>query len=71
MSYTPYIVQEYDRWDTIAHKAYGQPERWPEIARANPNIKLDALPTPGSVVWVPIIQAEQTVTTSAGRPPWK
>jgi hypothetical protein len=71
MTYVPYNVQPYDRWDTIAHKAYGEAHRYPEILDANPRLAITAMPTPGTVVWVPVIELPTATTPAAGLPPWK
>lgn len=71
MNATAYTVQLYDTWQLIAHLAYGQPERWPELTAANPNMALLAMPTPGATMWVPVIDPPSAVTSTVGLPPWR
>lgn len=72
MAFVRYTIQPYDRWDSIAAKAYGQPERWPEITAANPGVKLDALPPVGVVISIPVIEATSDLDTdNIGLPPWR
>ena len=71
MALIQYIVQPYDRWDSIAQKAYGEPHRWPEITAANPQVQLAAMPAPGTKLWVPIIELPKAADATAGLPSWR
>jgi phage tail protein X len=69
MKATQYNTQVGDTWASIAAMAYGQPERFPEIIEANPNVPITATLPAGIVVWVPI--SASTTTTAKNLPPWK
>lgn len=71
MPYVPYTVQTYDRWDLIAHKAYGEAHRFNEILDANPHLLVTAMPVPGTVIQVPVIELPTAATPAAGLPSWK
>jgi nucleoid-associated protein YgaU len=47
-----YVVQAGDRLDAIAAAEYGDPEKWPVIARAN-NIVRPRILTPGALLVIP------------------
>lgn len=67
--FTTYTTIEGDRWDTVAHKAYGDALRYPEIAAANPDVPLtDVLPS-GLTLYVPISEEVELDTNLL--PPWK
>lgn len=67
-----YTTQYGDRWTDIADRAYGEFHRWPEIAKANPQLALVSVLTAGTDVWVPVIEAAVVQTSVVvGRPPWK
>ena len=72
MPLVKYTTQQGDRWPDIAHRAYGEFQRWPEIAAANPRLPLSATLAAGTAVWVPVIEATDVAQVVAvGRPPWK
>jgi nucleoid-associated protein YgaU len=67
--FTTYTTIEGDRWDTVAHKAYGDVNRYLEIAEANRDVSLtDVLPA-GLTLRIPVI-AEAELDTNL-LPPWK
>ncbi len=70
-TFIKYTAQQGDRWPDIAHKAYGEFHRWPDIAKANQHLALAAVLTAGTVVWVPVIDAAVAAPVVVGRPPWK
>ena len=67
--FTEYITIEGDRWDTVAHKAYGDPMRYPEIAAANRKVPLGAVLAPCTKLMVPVLQEIDLDTNLL--PPWK
>lgn len=71
MNLLPYTVQTFDTWDKIAFKAYGQPERFPEIIDANPRYPIGNQPTAGDVIGVPVSAAVVIATEKSGLPPWR
>lgn len=52
--YRTYRVKAGDRIDTIAHQAFGDANRWWEIADLNPQIKFPLAITPGDVLRIPL-----------------
>jgi phage tail protein X len=69
MSYTKYITQEGDRWDTIAYKAYGVATQITPIIEANPGVaKTPVLPS-GITLFIPLMEKASINTNLL--PPWK
>lgn len=67
--FSEYITIEGDRWDTIAWKAYGDANLYPQIAEANPDVPLsDVLPA-GTRLLVPVL--ERPEIDKSVLPPWK
>ncbi|HID04520.1 MAG TPA: hypothetical protein EYP20_01805 [Aigarchaeota archaeon] len=62
-----YLVKEGDRWDTIAHRFYGNPYLYEPIIRENPQYLGLPYPPPGALLKIPyvIVETEEEV-----RPPW-
>lgn len=52
-SYSVYRVKAGDTLDTIAHNAFGNFDRWWEIADMNPQIKFPMDLKPGDVIRIP------------------
>jgi nucleoid-associated protein YgaU len=52
--YRTYRVKSGDRIDTIAHQAFGDANRWWEIADLNPQIKFPLDLVPGDVLRIPL-----------------
>lgn len=69
MTYTKYTTVQGDRWDTVAHKAYGDPMKISPIIEANPNVPKSPVILAGTVLYIPI-QDRETITPSI-LPPWK
>jgi len=70
MSFTEYIAQENDRFDTVAWKAYGDVSKTGSIVAANPQIGIVEGTIPaGTIVKVPVIDVPPTPTASL--PHWK
>lgn len=68
--FTEYITSEGERWDTIAHKAYGDATKFGDIIEANPTVTIAATFEAGVRLQVPIIEV---VVRSIKEllPPWK
>ncbi len=69
-TYQIYITKQYDRWDLIAYKFYGDPMGYGPIVQANPNVKLDPVLSAGIVLKIPTQVTMQAVLTTE-LPPWK
>jgi Phage Tail Protein X len=69
MKFTQHTCIGETRWDTIAHKAYGEFSNMKPILDANPQLEIHSLLPSGTIVNVPII--EVTVADVIGLPPWK
>ena len=71
MEFQQYVTNDGDCWDSVAYKAYGNPNLIEGIISANPDVAItDVLPG-GVVLRIPIIEEEQTVTNLENLPPWK
>ena len=70
MAHTTYTVTTGDRWDLIAHYAYGDSYRFREIQKANPFVPVSSEPVPGTVLLVPIDESGTSMDTFT-LPPWK
>lgn len=59
------------RWDTVAQQAYGNPNLFEDIQRANPELaQYDIIPD-GMVIKVPVKKDDETATDDSLLPPWK
>lgn len=66
------LLSQGSRWDSISQRAYGDPYRFPEVIRANPNQRASLVVPDGVRLSVAVdtladIQANDT----ANLPPWK
>lgn len=64
------IAVEGDRWDSIAHRCYGDPLLVEPIIRANPSVPIRPTIAAGTVVFVPVLDDRQ-ISNAATLPPWK
>lgn len=69
MTFTKYTTIQGDRWDTIAHKAYGDPLKISPIVEANPHVPKTPILPAGVVLYVPIQEREDVSPNNL--PPWK
>lgn len=70
--FTEYRTLSGDRWDFIAHKAYGDATQYQKIIAANPSIAVSAVLPPGTLIKVPIISTQQQSPQNLSNlPPWK
>lgn len=70
MANQQYKVKTNERWDNIAFKAYGDPSMIEGIVQANPDVMITAVIPAGTVLEIPILDAETVDTTSQTLPPW-
>lgn len=68
---TQYITIEGERWDTIAHKAYGMPAAFSQIIAANPLVPITPRIAGGTILNIPVIENNSIKTTAEQLPPWK
>jgi phage tail protein X len=66
-----YVVKEGERWDTIAHKAYGNATLVKAIIEANPLVPITPRLPAGTVLSVPVIDQVNILTDVEKLPPWK
>ena len=69
MTFTKYTTIEGDRWDTVAHKAYGDPMKISPIIEANQRVPKSPIIQAGTVLNIPI--QERSSVTASILPPWK
>ncbi len=62
-------TQGVDRWDLIAHRAYGDVNRIQLIIDANPSVPITSEVAPGTLIRVPVIAG--TNVEALRLPPWK
>ncbi|MDR2451850.1 MAG: tail protein X [Candidatus Accumulibacter sp.] len=64
---------EFERWDTLAWKYYGDPLAYGRIIEANPALDIGAVLPAGVIVLIPVLplaEAGATLSTE-DLPPWK
>lgn len=71
MSVVEYIVKDGDRWDSVAFKAYGDPNRFAGIIEANLATVISPLLVAGTRLIIPIENEADIEIDSAELPPWK
>jgi phage tail protein X len=71
MESTQYIAKQGERWDTIAHKAYGSASLFHGIIVANPSVPVTPRLAGGTVLTIPIIAEAEVQTDKEKLPPWK
>jgi phage tail protein X len=72
MELTPYPVEEGERWDTVAYKAYGDATQTYPIILANPGVLLNTRLEAGVVLMIPILSLNDNIALPAEKlPPWK
>jgi hypothetical protein len=67
--YTKIVSKEGDRWDLVAHRAYGDASNMTGIIGANPNVPLGVEIAPGTELYIPII--DQPEQDKSNLPPWR
>lgn len=68
---TQYLAQDGERWDTIAHKAYGRASLMKPIIEANPTVPVTPRLEAGTVLIIPVIDEIEVKTDKELLPPWK
>lgn len=66
-----YIVKDGDRWDTIAHKAYGDASLINGIIEANTTSVISPVLKAGMRLSIPILETGEVEIDSELLPPWK
>ena len=64
-----YTTQDGDRWDTIAHRHYGNAREINRLSAANPHLPLAERFASGLTVFVPVIRQSDTQRQDL-LPPW-
>ena len=64
-----HTTKEYERWDRLAYKYYGNVYNIKPIIEANPNIAIDAFIPPDTNVVIPVLSED--ISTNEELPPWK
>lgn len=64
-----YTTRDGDRWDTIAHKHYGNAFEIDRLVAANPHLPLAEQFTSGLTVFVPVVE-QKTHHNQELLPPW-
>lgn len=68
--YLEHVTTEGDRWDLLADRYYGDPHLYGLITAANPHVALTPHLGAGVHLAIPVLEVEETVSTSE-LPPWK
>jgi hypothetical protein len=53
-TFTNYVVQAGDRFDTLAYKVFGDPTLWWQIADENPEVFYPDMLVPGTMIRLPV-----------------
>jgi phage tail protein X len=69
--YTQYLVQDGERWDTVAYKAYGRASLMKPIIEANPAVPITPRLEAGTVLIIPLVDEVEVKTDNELLPPWK
>lgn len=67
--YLPMLTLEGDRWDLIAHRAYGDVAKQDLIIAANPELAITPILPAGVTVRVPVLPDDTPTLDTL--PPWK
>ena len=71
MAFTEHITKDGQRWDTIAHEAYGDVSKLSDIIAANPEVPITAVLPPGTRLLIPIVETVAVEVDKSLLPPWK
>lgn len=66
--YLQHIASDGDRWDTLSRQYYADPTGYERIIMANRHLPMTATLTAGQIVFIPIINVENT--TKYDVPAW-
>jgi phage tail protein X len=69
--YVPYVTQQNDRWDSIAHRFYGDRYGYERIIAANPTVPIRPVLPAGLKLAIPLIERTAAQTIATKLPPWK
>lgn len=61
--YIEHVTKLGDRWDLLAHHYYGEPLGYDRIIAANPQVAITPVLPSGIVLLIPMIEADEAVTT--------
>lgn len=65
-----YTLKSDDRWDNIAQLAYGVPGKIEDIVALNPNVLITAVIPAGTILNIPVVEAEDAIPAAELLPPW-
>ncbi len=68
--YLEHTTSEGERWDQLAYRYYGDPNRYEEIIRANPDVPIRPLLPSGVRLLIPVAEATERLPVNQ-LPPWK
>jgi phage tail protein X len=68
---TQYVAKGGERWDTVAHRAYGRASLFSGIISANPSVPITPKLTSGTVLIIPVLDDVASKTDKELLPPWK
>ena len=68
--YLEHVATEGERWDTLAHRYYGDPFAYERLIDANPHVPIRPFIAAGTLLAIPLIEPT-TAAASEDLPPWK
>ena len=66
-----YRVQQGERWDHVAQKMYGSMVGVDLLIQANLEVPLDGILPDDTILFIPIIENNDTTINPENLPPWK
>lgn len=66
--YLTHITQEGERWDSLAHRYYGNALAYEQIIVANPQVSISPVLPSGLVLLIPVVAAVDEALEDL--PPW-
>jgi phage tail protein X len=67
-NYLEHTTSDFERWDTLAYRYYGDATMMQPLIEANPTVPLDPVLPVGLLLLVPIIIAAEPINQEL--PPW-
>jgi phage tail protein X len=70
LQYLQHTTRDGERWDQLAYRYYGDPHRYEEIVRANPDVPIRPILPSGVRLLIPVAEPSDRVPLNQ-LPPWK
>ena len=70
MEYLEHVTSEGERWDTLAWRYYGDPNRYEPIIVANPGVAITPVLPSGIRLAIPLLEVSEA-QPAEDLPPWR